>query len=159
MIHERMTANTYTETRSGLAPGLESPDSARRNLRPAALYEAAIRTGEGQIARGGPFCANTTPHTGRSPNDKFVVREPNTQADIWWGGVNQPLTPEHWGALQADVVAYLGDQQLYVMDVFAGADPVRRVPVRFVTTSAWSAIFVHNMFIRPQPEDLANFEP
>ena len=154
-----MTAHAYTETRSELAPGLESPDTARRNLQPAALYEAAIRAGEGQIARGGPFCAVTTPHTGRSPNDKFVVREPNTQGDIWWGKVNQPLTPEHWGALQADVVAYLGDQQLYVMDVFAGADPLRRVPVRFVTTSAWSAIFVHNMFIRPQPEELANFEP
>ena len=154
-----MAANTYTETRSELAPGLESPDTARRNLQPAALYEVAIRTGEGQVARGGPFCAVTTPHTGRSPNDKFVVREPSTQADIWWGKVNQPLTPEQWGALRADVVAYLGNQQLYVMDVLAGADPARRVPVRFVTTSAWSAIFVHNMFIRPQPEDLANFEP
>ncbi len=154
-----MSANAYTEARSELAPGLESPDTVRRNLQPAALYEAAIRTGEGQVARGGPFCAITTPHTGRSPNDKFVVREPSTEADIWWGKVNQPLTPEQWGALRADVVAYLGDQQLYVMEVLAGADPTRRVPVRFVTTSAWSAIFVHNMFIPPQPKDLANFEP
>ncbi len=121
-----MAANTYTETRSELAPGLESPDTACRNLQPAALYEAAIRSGEGQVARGGPFCAVTTPHTGRSPNDKFVVREPSTKADIWWGKVNQPLTPEQWAALRADVVAYLGDQQLYVMDVSAGADPARR---------------------------------
>ncbi len=154
-----MAANAHTETRSELAPGLKSPDTVRRNLQPAALYEEAIRTGEGQVARGGPFCAITTPHTGRSPNDKFVIREPSTKADIWWGKVNQPLTPEQWGALRADVVAYLGDQQLYVMDVSAGADPARRIPVRFVTTSAWSAIFVHNMFIRPPHKDLADFEP
>jgi phosphoenolpyruvate carboxykinase (ATP) len=111
------------------------------------------------LSQGGPFCAITTPHTGRSPNDKFVVREPSTESDIWWGKVNQPISPLHWEALRADVVAYLSEQILYVQDLFAGADPKRRVPVRFITTAAWSANFVNNMFIRPTAEDLADFEP
>jgi phosphoenolpyruvate carboxykinase (ATP) len=111
------------------------------------------------LARRGPFCAITTPHTGRSPNDKFVVREPSTESDIWWGKVNQQISLLHWEALRADVVAYLSEQQLYVQDLFAGADPKRRVSVRFVTTAAWSANFVDNMFIRPTAEELEHFEP
>ena len=154
-----MAANTYTETRSDLAPGLEPQATVRRNLPPPALYEAAIRAEEGQMTRGGAFCAITTPHTGRSPKDKFVVREPSVEAEVWWGNVNQPLSPEQWTLLRADVVSYLGNQPLYVQDLFAGADPARRVPVRFITPNAWHAAFVHNMFIRPQPADLADFEP
>ncbi len=154
-----MAANAYAKTRSELAPGLEPLESVHRNLPPPALYEAAIRAEEGQMARGGAFCAITTPHTGRSPKDKFVVREPSVEADVWWGSVNQPLSPEHWAVLRADVVSYLGNQPLYVQDLFAGADPAHRVRVRFISTNAWHAAFVHNMFIRPQPEDLPGFEP
>ncbi|MEE8477668.1 MAG: phosphoenolpyruvate carboxykinase (ATP), partial [Gemmatimonadales bacterium] len=154
-----MSANTYAKTRSELAPGLEPLESVHRNLPPPALYEAAIRAGEGRMARGGVFCAITTPHTGRSPKDKFVVREPSAEADVWWGNVNQPLSPEHWAVLRADVVSYLRNRPLYVQDLFAGADPAHRVPVRFISTNAWHAAFVHNMFIRPQAEDLSGFQP
>jgi phosphoenolpyruvate carboxykinase (ATP) len=126
---------------------------------PAELYEHAVRRGEGTIAAEGPFCAVTSPHTGRSPGDKFVVQEPATSADIWWGKVNQPTAPEHFERLLADVRAHLNERELFVRDLFAGADASYRVPVRFVTPSAWHALFVYNMFIRPALPDLRSFAP
>ncbi len=88
-----MAANTYTETEPLLAPGLAPTETVYHNLQPAALYEIAIRAEEGQVARGGAFCAITTPHTGRSPKDKFIVRDAGSADDIWWGKVNQPISP------------------------------------------------------------------
>jgi phosphoenolpyruvate carboxykinase (ATP) len=130
-----------------------------RNLSPVELYEHAIRRGEGMLAAGGPFCAVTTPHTGRSPNDKFLVQEPDTKERIWWGKVNRPVTPEQFDRLRAQVEAHLRGQEVFVRDVFAGADPAHRVPIRFVTPNAWHALFVHNMFLRPSREDLERFSP
>ncbi|MGH7606048.1 MAG: phosphoenolpyruvate carboxykinase (ATP), partial [Gemmatimonadales bacterium] len=138
---------------------LSTEQTVHRNLLPAQLYEHAVRRHEGMIAAGGPFCAVTTPHTGRSANDKFLVREPDSSGRIWWGRVNQPLAPEHFERLRTDVLAHLRDQELFVRDVFAGADPAHRVSVRFVTPNAWHALFVYNMFLRPGPEDLAEFTP
>jgi len=129
------------------------------NLGPPALYEHALRRGEGVLADAGPFCAVTSPHTGRSPNDKFVVREPSSADQVWWGKVNQPMTPEHFDRLHADVVRHLNTQELFVRDLFAGADPAYRVPVRFVSPNAWHTLFVYNMFLRPTPSDLAAFTP
>ena len=154
-----MTAQTYTDTASGLAPGLEPGEAVSRNLSAPSLYEAAIRAGEGQVVQDGPFCANTTPHTGRSPKDKFVVREPSTADDVWWGPVNQPMSPEHWDALHADVLAHLAAVPLQVQDLFAGADRSVQVSVRFITPNAWHALFVQNMFIVPPSDALADFEP
>jgi phosphoenolpyruvate carboxykinase (ATP) len=130
-----------------------------RNLSPVELYEHAIRRGEGVLAAGGPFCAVTSPHTGRSPNDKFLVQEPETKDRIWWGKVNRPVTPEQFDRLRAKVEAHLREQAVFVRDVFAGADPAHRVPIRFVTPNAWHALFVHNMFLRPSREDLERFSP
>jgi phosphoenolpyruvate carboxykinase (ATP) len=129
------------------------------NLGPAELYEHAVRRGEGTLADGGPFCAVTSPHTGRSPNDKFVVREPDSEHVVWWGKVNHPLDPAHFDRLHADTVRHLNGQDLYVRDVFAGADVAYRSAVRFVTPSAWHALFVYNMFLRPLESDLAAFSP
>jgi phosphoenolpyruvate carboxykinase (ATP) len=143
-----------------LAPGLEPSGEVHRNLTPPALYEAALTAREGQIAAGGAFCAITAPHTGRSPNDKFVVRDAASESDIWWSKVNRPVTPDQWRSLYQHVTEYLGQiEQLYVQDLFAGAAVTHRVPVRFVTPSAWHANFVHNMFIRPAAADLAGFDP
>jgi len=142
-----------------IAPGLRPKTSVHWNLRTAALYEAAIRRGEGKVAAGGPFTAVTAPHTGRSPNDKFVVREPSTEADIWWGKVNQPMEPAQWDALKADVIAHLEERELFVRDVFAGADPAHRLGVRFVTESAWHALFVYNMFLCPGAGEVEHFAP
>jgi phosphoenolpyruvate carboxykinase (ATP) len=142
------------------APVTLSPRLAvHQNLTPPELYEHAVRRGEGLIAANGPFCAVTRPHTGRSPNDKFLVEESGSRERIWWGKVNQPLAPDHFERLHADVVAHLNEQELYVRDVFAGADPVYRLPIRFVTPNAWHALFVYNMFLRPGPGDLQTFTP
>jgi phosphoenolpyruvate carboxykinase (ATP) len=138
-----------------LAPRL----TVHRNLTPPELYEHAVRRGEGVIAHDGPFCAVTAPHTGRSPNDKFFVQEPGSSERIWWGKVNQPLAPEHFDRLHADVVAHLNEQELFVRDVFAGADPAYRLPIRFVTPNAWHALFVYNMFLRPGVGDTQSFSP
>ncbi|MGH7675567.1 MAG: phosphoenolpyruvate carboxykinase (ATP), partial [Gemmatimonadales bacterium] len=149
------TAAGATLDSAGLAP----TQAVRWNLAPPQLYEHAVRRGEGIIAGEGPFVAVTAPHTGRSPNDKHVVREPTSSDHLWWGKVNQPLAPEHAERLYRDVTAHLNDQELFVRDVFAGADPDYRLPIRFVTPNAWHALFAYNMFLRPGPADLAAFTP
>jgi phosphoenolpyruvate carboxykinase (ATP) len=141
------------------AAGLAPQQAVHWNLHPAALYEHAVRRDEGVIADGGALCAVTSPHTGRSPNDKFVVREPGSEPDIWWGSVNQPLAEAHFDRLHADVVRHLNAQELFVRDLFAGADANHRVAIRSVTPSAWHALFVYNMFLRPTASDLASFTP
>src|SRR5438093_927020 len=141
------------------AAGLAPQHAVHWNLSPAALYEHAVRRGEGVITEGGAFCAVTSPHTGRSPNDKFVVREASSHADIWWGRVNQPFEEAQFDRLRADVARHLNDQELFVRDLFAGADPNHRIAIRFVTPNAWHALFVSNMFLRPTPADLGSFIP
>src|SRR2546425_12791847 len=84
---------------AGLAPRL----AVHWNLHPAALYEHAVRRGEGVITEGGAFCAVTTPHTGRSPNDKFIVRDVVSESDVWWGRVNHPMTDQHFEIGRAHV--------------------------------------------------------
>ena len=104
----------------------------------------------------GPLATVTAPHTGRSPNDKFVVRRPETEADIDWGKVNRPMEPAHFETLLADVQAYLDARdELFVQDLFCGADPAYRLAVRYVSPSAWHMAFVRNMFIRPELAELA----
>ncbi|HEU5261872.1 MAG TPA: phosphoenolpyruvate carboxykinase [Gemmatimonadales bacterium] len=155
----RHAQESHLRSRGLKALGLEPQHAVHWNLGPAALYEHAARRGEGLIAEGGAFCAVTTPHTGRSPNDKFIVREPTSEGDVWWGRVNQPLAPEHFERLHADAVRHLSGQELFVRDLFAGADPNHRLGIRFVTPNAWHALFVYNMFLRPTASDLAEFTP
>ena len=149
-----------TASEKSIAAGLTASGTVHTNLSAPELLEHAIRRNEGVVAASGPFTANTTPHTGRSPNDKFVVEEPSSKDKIWWGSVNQPLSTANFDLLRDDVRVYLREQpELFVKDLFAGADPKHRVCVRFVTTNAWHANFVHNMFLRPSADDLAAFEP
>jgi len=139
--------------------GLAPKSAVHWNLGPPALYEHAARRSEGLIVDGGPFCAVTAPHTGRSPNDKFLVREPASEGDVWWGRVNQPLAPAHFERLHADVIRHLNERDLFVRDLFAGADPNHRIGIRFVTPNAWHALFVYNMFLRPTASTLETFTP
>src|SRR5512140_1006000 len=148
-----------TPTSSLERHGLHLTGPAFWNLVPAQLFEEALRRGEGLAASGGPLTVITTPHTGRSPGDKFVVKEPGTEASVWWGTVNQPFEPAKFDALRQDVLQHLQSQDLFVRDLFAGADPAYRLPVRFITPRAWSALFVNNMFVRPHAAELASFEP
>lgn len=158
------TASTLAVARSG-SHGLAGQDLAPAgtvhwNLVAPELIEAAIRRGEGRLADRGPFVAVTTPHTGRSPNDKFVVKEPATEGDVDWGKVNQPISPAHFALLLADVKVYLnGLPELFVQDLYCGADPSHRLSVRYILPNAWHAAFVRNMFIRPDQALLAGFAP
>ena len=141
------------------AHGIRATKPVHVNLPAAALYEHAISRREGVVAAEGPLVCRTGAHTGRSPNDKFVVEEPSSQANIWWGKVNKPMTPAHYEALRADVVAHLGGQELFVQDLYAGADTAHRLPVRFVQEFAWHNLFVRNLFIVPPAADLPGFRP
>ena len=139
--------------------GISTDSRVYRNLTPSQLYEHALRRGEGVVTAGGPFAAVTSPHTGRSPNDKFLVQEPDSTNRIWWGKVNQPIAPGQFARLKADVEQHLAGQELFIRDVHAGADQNYRLPIRFVTPNAWHALFVYNMFLRPSDEELSSFEP
>ncbi len=161
-VHRSATPRAGASRRSvaGLElAGLAPQGPVHWNLTPPELYEHAVRRGEGVIAERGPFCAVTTPHTGRSPGDKFLVREPSSADHIWWGKVNQPLEPAHFERLQQDVLRHLNEQELFVRDLYAGADPAYRVPIRFITPTAWQALFVYNMFLRPSLSELVDFTP
>jgi len=108
----------------------------------------------------GPFVGITKPHTGRSPNDKFVVKEPSSEKDVDWGKVNQPMTEAQFDTLLTDMKAYLNARdELFVQDLYCGAHTSHRLSVRYVTPNAWHGAFVRNMFIRPELESLASFAP
>ena len=149
---------------SGTSIGLEAfgigpVAGADINLAAAALYEEAIRRGEGLTAAAGPIVVNTGKHTGRSPQDKFFVKEPSSDAHIDWGTTNKPFDKDKLDALLGRVDAYLRDQSVFVTDAFAGADADYRLPVRVVTTQAWHALFARHLFIDPTAEELRRFRP
>jgi phosphoenolpyruvate carboxykinase (ATP) len=129
------------------------------NLTAPALVAESIRRAEGGLSADGALLVATGVHTGRSAQDKFVVDELSTTNDVWWGNVNKKLPPDRFAILTARVQAYLQGQDLFVQDLYAGADPAHRIRVRVVTTQAWSALFARNMFIRPAESELAGFEP
>jgi len=133
--------------------------AVRANLSTAELYEAAIRDGEGQLAASGPLVVRTGKHTGRSPLDKFIVREPSSARKVWWGEVNQPIAEEHYDRLRARLLEYVADRELYAQDCYIGADPAHRRSLRVYTESAWGSIFARNLFRRPGAADLVAFEP
>ncbi|MEO6445981.1 MAG: phosphoenolpyruvate carboxykinase (ATP) [Gemmatimonadaceae bacterium] len=140
--------------------GLSPSGTVHWNLVTPALIQAAVERGEGTLADMGPFVGITAPHTGRSPNDKYVVKEPSTEADVDWGKVNQPLAESHFDVLLQDVKTYLNElDEFFVQDLYCGADTAHRLSVRYVTPNAWHANFVRNMFIRPEHAALAAFAP
>lgn len=161
MTPSSSSAAPVRESTTGLsAQGLSPKGAIHWNLEAPDLVQTAIRRAEGELAHMGPFVAVTKPHTGRSPNDKFVVKEPSTEADVDWGKVNQPISEAHFELLLADVRAYLdGRDELFVQDLYCGADAAYRLSCRYVTPNAWHANFVRNMFIRPDVAELASFAP
>ncbi len=148
-------------------PSTRTPQGATRvragkivaNLSTAALYEAAVRDGEGLIAAEGPLVVSTGTHTGRSPKDKFIVREPSSEAKVWWGDVNHEISEEHYDKLRTRLMSYLGDRRLYSQDMFIGAHLSHRRSLRVYTETAWASIFARNLFRRPAAADLGNFAP
>ena len=118
-----------------------------RDLAPGVLVEHAIRRGEGRLADSGALAVETGAHTGRSPEDKFVVRHGELADEIWWGSVNQPMSPEAFARFHADVVDHLAGKDRYLMDLSAGADPEFNLPVHLISDNAWSALFARNLFL------------
>jgi len=139
--------------------GVAHPLSVHANLTAPQLALHAIRRGEAKLSEDGALIVRTGVHTGRSVADKFVVDEPSTTADVWWGKINQKLGRAQFATLVARTQAYLQGRDLFTQDLYAGADPAQRVRVRVVSTSAWHALFARNMFIRPPARDLAAFQP
>ncbi len=150
-----MTTPTSTESTTDHPIGR----SVRANRSTAELYEDAIRAGEGVIAAAGPLVVRTGKHTGRSPEDKFIVKEPSSDAKIWWGPVNRPISEEHYDRLRARLIDYCADRDLYAQDCWIGAHPGHRRSLRVYTETAWASIFARNLFRRPTAEALADFTP
>jgi len=118
------------------------------NLPTPVLYEKAINRREGILSHLGPLVVRTGQHTGRSPNDKFIVREPSSEKNIWWGKENRPMEPENFDRLFSRMKAYIQGKDLFVQDCFAGADPEYTLPIRVITETAWHSIFARNNFIQ-----------
>jgi phosphoenolpyruvate carboxykinase (ATP) len=129
------------------------------NLQAAQLIETALLRGEGRLAANGALVATTGARTGRSPRDKFIVEDELTQPRVDWGRVNQSCAPEKFAALLQRVLAHMAERDLFVQDLDCGADPAYRLPIRIIAEYAWHALFVRQLFVRPQAAELAGHEP
>ncbi len=139
-----------TPTRKGLEEyGIKDPGDIYWNSPTPVLYESCVRRREGIIAQAGPLAVATAPFTGRSPKDKYVVRESSSESNVWWGKVNQPLAPDTFELLQLQVAEHLRGHDLFVQDLYAGADPRFRLPIRVISELPYHGLFARNMFIRP----------
>ena len=138
--------------------GFTNLKAVHRNLTAPALYEAAVRRGEGHVAKNGPLVVLTGQHTGRSALDKFTVRDATTEDTVWWDS-NKAMTPAQFETLHADMMKHAQGRELFAKDLFGGADPTHRIRVRVVTEYAWHSLFVHQLLIRPTAEELENFDP
>jgi len=140
--------------------GITPSGDVFRNPTTPNLYEHAVVRGQARIAHRGPFVVDTGRFTGRSPKDKFAVREPESEGRIWWGPVNGDLSEQHFDGLRAKVADHLSQQEpLYVVDAFAGADPKHRISLRVVTGMPYHALFSHTMFFTPSESELQSFTP
>ncbi len=139
--------------------GIHNVNDVFWNLPTAALYEHVVRRREGLLCHEGPISVTTGHHTGRSPNDKFIVREATSEHQVWWGKVNRPFDPAKFDMLYHRLLAYLQMKDLYVQDCFAGADPAYRVPLRIITGTAWHSLFARTMFLRPEAEKIEDHVP
>jgi phosphoenolpyruvate carboxykinase (ATP) len=120
------------------------------NLPTEALYEEIIFRGEAQVVLQGPIAVNTGKHTARAANDKFIVREPTTEDNVWWGQYNRPYSTEKFDELFGRLQGFLQGRDLFVQDCYGGADPQYHLPVRIITEHAWHSLFARNMFIKPK---------
>lgn len=139
--------------------GLGHVGDAYWNLEPAELVEHSIVNGQGVFADSGALAIETGEFTGRSPKDKFCVKDAKTENTVWWGDVNFPIEPAKFDALHARMCAYLQERDVYIKDTYACADPTYRMNIRVVAEQPWSAQFAGNMFLRPTAAELDTFEP
>src|SRR6516162_10897460 len=142
----------------GLAD-LLAQKNVQRNLTTPKLVEAALINREGVLSSRGALVSETGKRTGRSPKDKFTVKDSITENRVDWGSVNLPFSPQRFDALYDRVLEYLQDKQLYVQDLFCGADPRYRLPIQVINEYAWHNLFVRQLFIRPTADELKSHEP
>jgi phosphoenolpyruvate carboxykinase (ATP) len=139
--------------------GFEELDrESGRNVAVAQLLEHAVRRGEGQLTEGGGLAVVTAPHTGRSPADKFIVRDTTTERSVWWEN-NKPITPENFSRLKEDFLGAAKGREVFIQDLYAGADANYRLPVRVICEFAWHALFIRHLMIRPPRPELEGFAP
>ena len=142
------------------AQGISATSDIHWNLTAAPLVELALARGEGALAKDGPLVVQTGQHTGRSAQDKFIVRDAKTEETVWWGKTNKGMTPEHFAALKADFLAHLATKDtLFAQDLFGGSQPAHRVNVRVVTELAWHSLFIRTLLVRPEAAELDGFSP
>jgi phosphoenolpyruvate carboxykinase (ATP) len=131
----------------------------RANLSVSRLIEEALKRGEGELSASGALSVRTGAYTGRSPKDKYIVKETSVLDTVDWGPVNQPMTEHQFEQLLTKVEVYLAERELFVFDGFAGADPAYRLPIRVINEYAWHNLFVKQLFVRPTAEELESHEP
>ncbi|MBA4802507.1 MAG: phosphoenolpyruvate carboxykinase [Euryhalocaulis sp.] len=147
-----------SHAKTGATPGIDlSKADLVWNRNEAQLYEQAVLTGEGKIAKDGPLVVTTGKHTGRSANDKFVVRDESTENTVWWDA-NASMTPDQFKTLRADFEAHLAGKSLYAQQLHGGADLDYRLPVSIVTEYAWHSLFIRHLLRRPDRDELENFQ-
>jgi phosphoenolpyruvate carboxykinase (ATP) len=127
--------------------GIQNVARVYWNLSVPALFEEAVRRREALIAADGPLVCRTGQHTGRSPNDKFIVREPSSEDKVWWSKVNRPIEPQFFDALHRRMANYVEGRELFVQECYAGADSRYRLRIRIITEQAWHSLFARHMFI------------
>ena len=139
--------------------GLNAVGQVFHNLSYDELFEHETKNKEGALSYNGTMIVDTGKFTGRSPKDKYFVKQSPSAEQIAWGKINQPVSSEIFDELHAEVISYLSGKDVYVTDGYCGANPQTRKEVRFITEIAWQSHFVKNMFIRPDASELADFKP
>ncbi|MEM1286282.1 MAG: phosphoenolpyruvate carboxykinase [Pseudomonadota bacterium] len=154
-----MAQHGIWNTKKGLeTAGLTDLGTVWWNLTPAHLYQEAVYRKEAVLTAHGALKADTGKHTGRSPKDKFIVRDATTYDTIWWDG-NKPMEPDAFNRLYADFLEHAKGMDLFVQDLQGGADPRYQLPVRVITEKAWHSLFIRTMLLRPEREALQSFVP
>ncbi|MDQ8755018.1 phosphoenolpyruvate carboxykinase [Sphingosinicella sp. LHD-64] len=139
--------------------GIDTKATLHWNYGTPQLVEQALACGEGVLAKDGPLVVATGKHTGRSAKDKFIVRDGETESNIWWDN-NASMTPDHFAALKADFLKAVGEKEtLFVADLFGGSQPEHRVRVRVINELAWHNLFIRTLLVRPEADELTGFEP
>ncbi len=141
------------------AQGIETRADLHWNMVTARLVETAVARGEGKLSADGPLVVETGLHTGRSAQDKFIVKDAETSETIWWGKSNKGMSPEHFAALKEDFLLALRDKEdLFVQDLYGGSQPAHRVGVRVINELAWHNLFIRTMLVRPEEHELRGFQ-
>lgn len=141
------------------AVGIKKVKEIHWNLTPTELIEDALKRGEGHLTDTGAFMCDTGKFTGRSPKDRFIVKDKLTESTVWWGDINVAVTPESFERIYLKMIGFLEDKKVYVRDAYAGADKTHRLKIRVLNTVAWHNLFCYNMFITPPDYKLDDFEP